>query len=193
MPKQKPKQHHHTKPSIFPYLLIVLGILLLSVWTAHRMFYARSMSLPDSLTNAFSAQEPQARAPIPTHIRIGTLVNVDVHPAVFANNTWSVSPTAANVVAVASRPGEAGNIILYGHNKRSVLGNLRTIKGGETVVITTADGADHFYRVTQIHEVDPSTTEFLAPTTEEVLTIYTCSGFMDSKRFIVRAKPIRAI
>ena len=47
------------------------------------------------------------------------------------------------------------------------------------------------YEIKEIKEVLPSQTETIAPTKEETLTLYTCSGFSDSKRLIVIAKRIR--
>jgi len=35
----------------------------------------------------------------------------------------------------------------------------------------------------------PSDTTYLLPTKVEILTLYTCTGFLDSKKLIVRAMP----
>lgn len=37
-------------------------------------------------------------------------------------------------------------------------------------------------------EVLPESVEVVAPTTDETLTLYTCTGFADQKRLIVTAK-----
>jgi sortase (surface protein transpeptidase) len=34
---------------------------------------------------------------------------------------------------------------------------------------------------------EPNQTEYLAPSKEDILTLYTCTGWADSKRLVVRA------
>ncbi|OGM69990.1 hypothetical protein A2975_05285 [Candidatus Woesebacteria bacterium RIFCSPLOWO2_01_FULL_44_14] len=59
---------------------------------------------------------------------------------------------------------------------------------GQKVYILT-EAAWYEYRVEEINEVYPNQTQVIAPTTDERLTLYTCSGFADTKRLIVVAKP----
>lgn len=86
-------------------------------------------------------------------------------------------------------PGENGNIILYGHNLNTIFGYLMDTKIGAIVNIRMTDGSLHRYTVTETQVVAPSQTQLLAPTTHEVLTLYTCTGLLDSLRFVVRAIP----
>ena len=46
------------------------------------------------------------------------------------------------------------------------------------------------YEVVDIKEVYPNQTEVIEETDDETLTLYTCSGFADSKRLIVVAKRV---
>lgn len=69
------------------------------------------------------------------------------------------------------------------------MGNIRALKGNEDITVITEDGVKHIYTIDTIVEVDPSETKYLEPTSEETLTLYTCSGFFDKQRFIVQAKP----
>lgn len=69
------------------------------------------------------------------------------------------------------------------------MGNIRALTGSEEIKLTMEDGSEKIYEIEEILEVDPGQTEFLQPTDEETLTLYTCSGFMDRQRFIVQAKP----
>ena len=101
-----------------------------------------------------------------------------------------ISGAEASYLKQSAKPGEPGNIIIYGHNTRQIMGNIRALKGYETIQLTTQDGTIHKYKISLIDEVDPSETKYLLPTEEETVTLYTCSGFMDKKRFIVQAKPI---
>ena len=50
---------------------------------------------------------------------------------------------------------------------------------------------DHYtYEIKEIKEVFPNQTEVVAPTEDETLTLYTCSGFDDARRLIIIAKRV---
>ena len=57
-------------------------------------------------------------------------------------------------------------------------------------VYTFTDSDWYTYEVTEIKEVLPNETEVIAETEDERITLYTCSGFNDSKRIIVIGKRI---
>lgn len=176
-----------SKRSRIPEALMVLGAFLMLVSGVHGYLYNRALSFGEDLVETY-VQEVQ-RSPAPVHIFIQWFVDVPVSEEAFADGKWGISDTEASHLVQSANPGENGNIIIYGHNTRQILGNIRALKGSERIHVTTSDGADHVYVVQTIKEVDPNQTEFLEPTDTEVLTLYTCSGLFDSKRFIVRAVP----
>lgn len=168
---------------------VLLAVIVGATWLVHRFSVAQTLSLSRAETTALKEQQPNLSAS-PTHIFIENQINVNVESFHLAEGKeWVVSDTQATYLADSARPGQAGNIILYGHNKRSIFGNLRNLKGGEEIVLTTEDGVEHRYKVILIKEVSPSNTTFLLPTRQETLTVYTCTGFFDTRRFIVRAVP----
>jgi LPXTG-site transpeptidase (sortase) family protein len=175
-------------PSRLPIVLIAIGLSLLTLWGVHRYFYARSISLSDTILAAYKAQRP-ATASYPIHIEIDGITNIPIVEAGRENGVWTVSPTSANHVIQSALPGENGNIILYGHNLNSIFGYLMAIKIGASINIRMTDGSLHRYTVTETQVVAPGQTQLLAPTTHEVLTLYTCTGLLDSLRFVVRAVP----
>jgi sortase A len=118
-------------------------------------------------------------------------VDSDIETMAILGSEWGISEKKANYLHRSGVPGKGGNIILYGHNTREILGNIRALKGGEIVTLTTKEGARYKYRVATFQEVPPSKVNLLQPTTEEVLTMYTCSGLLDSMRFVVRAIPLQ--
>ena len=191
MPKDR------TKPSPqFPTILITIGLVLVSLWGIHRYLYNRSLSLSDALLASY-AKEP-SQMPEPIHITIGPLsnepkakINLQVVEAGKVEGALSVSPTFANHLHASAVPGEAGNTIIYGHNLNTVFGYLVDVHVGDPVAIYTNDGKLHQYKITEYETVDPSQTTLLAPTTTEVLTIYTCTGILDSLRFVARAEPVK--
>lgn len=136
------------------------------------------------------ATQAVSQAPVPAHIFIEWFVDTPIEPHVYTEGTWTTSPDKASYLTQSARPGEVGNSIIYGHNKRSILGNIRALKGTETIVLTLSDGTTKEYRITNIVEVQPHETQYLEPTDSEMLTLYTCSGFLDKNRFIVQAVPL---
>ena len=183
-----PSQKTRTWKQYIPEALLVLGFCLLTLWGGKTYLSRRSLHLNQKLVSAYQTQT-LARKPRPTRISIRNLVNVGVEEAVVADNTWYVSSSSATHVAQSANPGESGNIIIYGHNRRDILGNIRSLNGDEKVTVTTDDGAQHEYKIIAFYEVDPEQVQFLAPTTDETLTIYTCSGLLEQNRFIIRAVP----
>ena len=180
------KKRKKIKRDTFPYVLIVLGLGLVSVWAIHKFFYYRSIT-PILLSVGAPAKPLEF---VPTAISIGSMQRLPVVESQKINGIWSISPNAANHVLQSAVPGTLGNIIIFGHNTKKVLRNLRKVHIGETIKLTTANGAQFSYRVISTQKVSPSHIDLLAPTKNEVLTIYTCTGLLDSKRLVVRAVPI---
>lgn len=176
------------KTDRLPLFLILLGLLLVGFWAVHRGLYYRSLSLSRAQVAKVISEEPKSK-PIPTHIFIPWNTDADIEPLSLDDGNWQISDNKVTYLLNSARPGEAGNIILYGHNRREILGNIRALKGGEKITLTTSDGVKHEYLVKSVHEVEPDQLELLAPSKTEVLTLYTCSGFWDSLRFIVKALP----
>jgi sortase A len=94
--------------------------------------------------------------------------------------------------------GEPGNLVLAGHRTSWFL-PLENIAAGDTIQIEWFDAQRHelrrrSYTVNTIRVVDPRNTTFLAPTSEDALTLVTCypfgSGPSSPQRYMVRASPV---
>lgn len=107
----------------------------------------------------------------------------------YQDGTWTISADTASFLTTASRPSQSGNIIIYGHNKPTIFGPLHAINQGDELMIKTTDNSEYTYVVTEVSTVTPSQVEKLQPTDYEVLTLYTCTGWLDSKRLIIQAQP----
>lgn len=167
-----------------------VGIVLIIISGTHRYLRNRALLMDQNMVSQFEQRIPIKGLPKPVHIYAQWFLDTDIEEEVFADNKWTVSEVEASHLAQSAVPGEKGNIIIYGHNKREILGNIRAFKGSETITIKTSDGLEHQYKISKLLETDPNDVKYLEPTDSEVLTIYTCSGLMDSKRFIVRAEPV---
>lgn len=172
-----------------PLLLIIAGAFLVLLSGTHWYLRYKALSFDSQLVGQYQQTNNDTDELLPTHIFIQWFIDTPISEQIFENNTWTISETEASYLAQSAKPGENGNIIIYGHNTRKILGNIRALTGNETITLTTKNGSTYQYKITLIKEVDPDQTEYLLPTTEETLTLYTCSSFMDKKRFIVQAKP----
>lgn len=125
----------------------------------------------------------------PVHITVGSILNQPITPQIYKNGSWTIPEKNAAHLINSAYPYEPGNIIIYGHNTKQVFGGLKQVKIDTPITIQLANGSKRHYAITKIIEVTPDKIEYLQPTTKETMTIYTCSGFMDSKRLVIRAEP----
>lgn len=174
-----------------PELLIGLGVIFTLISVTHNLLRLRSLQLDRQIVQSYHSEIVRSDTrPIPTHIYIQWFVDVAIEPHVYQDDRWTVSDTAGSYLLASAKPGESGNIIVYGHNKRSILGNIRALKGSELITLGLSDGTSRTYKIETITEVSPTDTRLLEPTSREVLTLYTCSGFLDSQRVVVTAVPV---
>lgn len=172
-----------------PMLLLVTGCWLVlvagSYWHQRLTVYA----LADELVAEYAAATaPALRPALPTQI---TLLGktIPIEPQQYDGTRWIVSDAAASFLLQSARPGESGNAIIYGHNTPEIFRTLYDVKLSDEIVIWRADGSQRRYVITDIQRVEKTDTALVAPTQEEVLTLYTCIGWMDSERLVVQARP----
>ncbi len=75
-----------------------------------------------------------------------------------------------------ARPGTLGNAALAGH-RDTHFAFLKELEPGELLVLETADGDVHRYRVADARVVHESETSVLEPVPAKVLTLITCHPF----------------
>jgi len=171
-------------PTIF---LFVIGLFFLCLSIGWNVYQGRVLSFSSPPT--VSQEETKTKASPPTRILIAKFgIDLPVVESQIKNGVWEINPKGGSHLASSAAPSEGGNIILYGHNKKKLFGKVLGIKKGDEIKIITADNKEYIYTVFDTKTVKPTDTSVLLPTTEEILTFYTCTGFLDTKRFIVTAK-----
>jgi LPXTG-site transpeptidase (sortase) family protein len=144
----------------------------------------------------------QSRAAYPAAVRVPRLqietgilgVGIDDQGLI-----WS-PPRDAGHFMQSGRPGEGDNIVLVGHSGTGlVFSPLVDIVNGDAIILTTADGMAHRYRVAQrtivpVRSASPDdlaqNVDYVLPTVRETLTIITCyPRDAYTHRLIVRAYP----
>lgn len=131
---------------------------------------------------------PQLDNKPPIRIVIPDLsIDLPVKEARVIKGYWEVFPDVAGFGLGSAYPEEVGNEVIFAHARPGLFLPLKDAKIGQKIVVFTKDKW-YSYTVSDIKEVNPNQIEVIAPTQDSTLTLYTCSGFADSKRLIVTAK-----
>ena len=125
----------------------------------------------------------------PTRIIIPRLViDIPVRESRVVGGYWEVSETTASHGIGSGNPGEIGNMVIFAHARAGLFLPLRDIREDDSIYVLTNDRW-YRYRVSETKTVSPDQVEVIRPTSEATLTLFTCSGFLDTKRLVVVAKP----
>ena len=159
---------------------LILGLFLMFIFFVWRYHQARILSFNTKEVAKISASNIN-----PLHIKAYPVgVDIDIKPAVITNGVWPVFPNTAGFVT------NGNNTIIYGHNKNNILGPIRYIKIGAIIEILDSNSKITKYSVIKTDIVSPNNLEYIQDTEKKTLTLYTCTEFLDSKRFIVVALPL---
>ena len=172
----------------FAIFLILAGAGLI-FWSSFRQGYG--WQTPTQAEPQLNQEQTDKEAPKPAKIYIPKLERtLDVSDGFIKDNRWTVSQTGVSYLINSGRLGEPGNVVLYGHNTKDVLGSLWKVQAGDIVEVTDSEGNIHKFEIFERKEVKPNSVEILESTEDSRLTIYTCSGFLDTARFVVVAKKV---
>lgn len=169
-------------------LLIFIGFLLI--------VYAASKNFNFGFTRQIEKTQNQnqievAKANKAVKIAIPKINKVlDITDGTFDGSHWVVSESGVSFYTNSSLPEAGGNTVLYGHNKAVILGGLVALVKGDRIELTLDSGKVLAYEVSETKTIKPTEVDILNQTTEPRLTIYTCTGFLDSARFVVLAKRV---
>jgi len=132
---------------------------------------------------------PQSEGDIsPIGISLKSLgVSLPIIPAEKNNGKWETTSEGVSYLKTSPQPGKIGNSILYGHNWGSILGSLYKSRPGDKIAIYFSNNTKKEFEVAYTQEVAPSDSSVLSETNDKRITLYTCSGIFDQKRFVVTA------
>ena len=168
------------------FVLLGFVLILTSIYDAYLFFLPANLSF-DHAPIVTNTNKPTR----PLRVEINAVgINVPVKSSVINNNTWETTNSAVSFLKTSAIPGEKGNSIFYGHNKKKILGNLSSVVPGNIINIYMSDGSKQEFVVEFTDIVKPSMTSIINNTPDTRITIYTCTGFFDIRRFVVVAKPI---
>lgn len=186
--RKKPKTNRlkHLGNFSLSIFLILAGITMVG-YAASKNF---NLSLHRQLPEASSQATVRGQARI-AEIAIPKIQkNLMVEDGSYQNGRWEVSKEGVSYYTDSSLPEAGGNTVLYGHNKERILGGLVTLKVGDKIDLKLVDGRVVSYEVFEVKTIKPNQLDILKKTEDSRLTIYTCTGFLDSARFVVIAKQV---
>lgn len=130
------------------------------------------------------APQPPQRIVIPD-----LKVDLPVVEARVVNGYWETSETKASHGIGSANPGEPGNTVIFAHARDGLFLPLRNVTKGTRVYVMTKDRW-YGYSIEAVKLVTPDQVQTIGQTEDERLTLFTCSGFLDSKRVIAVGKPL---
>jgi len=169
-------------------VFLLIGLLCLTAalsFKGYQEFKKKTLSF---------SQLPELKAEVaeelsPSQVLIPSLgINLPVFPAKASGEIWEIFEEGASYLLGSGVPGQKGNVVIYGHNKNKLFGPIRWLGIGEEIKVINKKGEEFVYKIAEIKTVSPQMIEVLFPTEDATLTLYTCTGFLDSQRFIVVAK-----
>jgi len=172
-------------------LFLGLGILLIIFALFWNLYQKRRYRFDiEDVQNLANLKNELSKPPV--FLEIPSLdLKLPVEESQIINGIWQVSDKGVSHLNLSANLGDNGNIVIYGHNKKNILGSMRFIKTGSQIYLKDEESKVYKYRVVENKVVSPKAIEYVLPKEKETLTIYTCTGFADSMRFIVIAEPLK--
>jgi LPXTG-site transpeptidase (sortase) family protein len=86
--------------------------------------------------------------------------------------------------SLSAMPGQGENVVFWGHVLRfrsapkipAPFARVKELKRGAQVIVTTANGTQRKYQVTQAVQVTPDQVQYILPTGKEQITLVSCIG-----------------
>lgn len=171
---------------LLSWFLIIQSLSLLTVGLYQ--LYLNEAPTQLAFNNYYVTKQQTIEKNAPVRITISSLgIDLPIYQAKVVNNVWPTTTRGASYLTTSPLPGTTGNSIIYAHNWRSLFGNLRSAKVGQQVVVTYPDGKKKTFVIAYTSIVSPTESTILAPSNDKRITMYTCTGFLDSERFVAVA------
>lgn len=176
-----------SKKNYYPYYAVFAGILIF-LFGAINYYRVRILSFNKVPQAAIQATKD---TDTPTEIIIPSInIDLKVDPGHIVDGVWQISERNATFLDTSAAPGGKGNVVIYGHNKQVIFGNLPYLSIGQKIIVKTKSGKVYNYIADKKYFVGPDRVDLVSPTENNELTLYTCYGVFDSTRAVIKARPI---
>ena len=171
----------------FSSFLIYFGIicLILTLWLFWQRHNPKSLAFATTVVESSNSSQ-KVQTPLRLEI-LDSGIDLPIVSTKSSEKNWETTDKGVTYLTTSPVPGQLGNSILYGHNWSNLLGNLKKVKPGQIITVTYSDFSKKQFEVKYKMEVSPDDISILDNTADSRITLYTCSGFFDSKRLVVVA------
>lgn len=171
------------KSKIVAKALIAFGILLFLLGTfTHAHLYYRFIVTQKEKPIKSVSQTP-SKLSIPSH-----KLDLNIVQGGIVSGEWVLSNTNALYLPTSGKIGEGYNTIIYAHNTKQLFGDLEKLAIGDIILITDNQGKEFEYTVFSREEVKPTDLKKLYSDEKNIVTLFTCDGWLDSQRLVVKAR-----
>lgn len=165
------------------HVLIGIGICIL--FYAGYLVFERTNPSALSFATPPASYKPTGHHGIPMRIDINHVhIHLPLYPSTVRNNVWETTTLGASFLTTTPLPGDRGNSIIYAHNWTSLFGNLVSVHPGDKVEITYKNTPKKIFTIVYTDTVTPENVQILSSSQDNRITMYTCTGFFDMKRFV---------
>ncbi len=168
---------------------ITIALLLVcsySIYTIGNIYYVRNRPII-----AETANTPLQKNVLPKRIKIPAVnIDLNIFPSTYKGHTWEYTDDGVSYLSNTPIPGAQGNSVFYGHNRPNLLGSLNKVNKGDYIEIDYSDGSTQKFEISSTFMVSPDQTHILNETDDSRITLYTCVGFLDLKRWVVVASKV---
>ncbi len=127
----------------------------------------------------------------PSKITINSIaIDLPIVPSTVKNGEFETTKKGISYLQSSAVPGDKGNTILYGHNWPNLFGKLSRITPGDVVEVQLSNGSVARYSIVYTAKVTSDQVHILNQTDDARITLYTCTGLFDTKRFVAVGKLI---
>lgn len=185
---KKTKKRVAKSRKLAPLFWSLIGLFCILLFISYKVYKSYRLSFTTPPTKTYSERQVD-RKPISLYITRFDL-RLPIKETTIKNGRWEIFEEGVSHLSTSADPGISGAIILYGHNKKNILGPLSGVTIGDPINIKASDGKEYSYIVKEKLVVNPNQVEILDSGKKEMLILYTCTGFADTRRLVVKAYPL---
>ena len=181
MSKRTPKALQKSKRQLsIGKVFFTLGFLLVISSVGIKLYDLSKLSFTTAIPNSEVTTKSR-----PINLLVaGKNIDLPVFETEIKDGLWQVH--AEGVSHLANTDYE----IFYAHNTANRFGFLSMLKPDEVISIKNDTNETKDYVVYEIKTVNPTEVEELLSDNENEIVLYTCTGFADTKRLVVKAKAV---
>ncbi len=168
------------------YLLLFFGIVCFIA--AVFLIWERNNPNRLAFKNYVGNYKEEAVVNPPVRITIRDLgIDLPIFPAKVVKSEWQTTTKGASYLLSSPIPGNTGNSIIYAHDWASLFGPLVNIRPDMDIDVEYEDKTRKKFIVQYTSVVPYTQSSILAPSKDKRITLYTCTGFLDSQRMVAVA------